>query len=595
MSLITEELQRLEQTIAETAHKRAAPEHFAAWREVLRYYHQVSRGRKDPEPAAGEAEYDQLWKLAQQAIVNLGGQCEPSLATLVDYDHRRYGPLLGVSNEGSATAAIRHGALASPKCDVLHEQTPLTVGVAHDAERLGAVGEVVVGPDEYSAIRLACMGRLLTTTNVGTRPNVRSYQPPPLVKIKSAGGQAVAAALRELERCFEPYWKAPGGKPRPLTVLIQLDGPPRWTAAVSAELQAAMARGTFCDAKVHHLELLVVLRRGPARLKQAKAAVDLAGKSGWQRVALDGAALAATEGAALPGLLNLFEAAELAELLRHAADRGIQIARRQRLDPATTARHVWQGLAVARNMGFELGKYGLVPLTLEEQKEVIARIQYWFKHWCAAPACFVDYPIVTVREVYHGPTLAAGVRRWLEMVAKLHVCVVLVDTVKKSEGKHLLKDGPDDERGFLSLDEIRDLDDRGAKLGIKILWAGGITQPQAFEYGKLGVFGVYVTSAAATLKPVGRRYRRDPSLAGVREPQPEAVARVKLLLEAGFLVNRLRARGSAPQAIEIETAVRRLIDSLPGKDKEQTRKWEHELKGLAVRAWEAQLNGSAKK
>jgi hypothetical protein len=593
MSPMTDELRRLEQTIAETAHKRESPKHFAAWRQVLRYYHEVSRGRKDPEPAEGETEYKRLWELAQQAIVNLGGQCEPSLATMVDYDLHRYGPLLGVSNEGSATAAIRHGALSSPKCSVIPERTPLTVGVAHDAERLGAVGEVAVGPDEYSAIRLACAGRLLTTTNVGTRANVRSYLPPPVLKVRRGGKDAMAAASRELERCFEPYWKAPGGKPRPLTVLVRFEGgtPPRRAVQLFAELQDAVARGTFCEPKAHHLGLLVALRRGPQRLSQAKAAVDLAAECQLKSVALDGPVLPAAWDATLPGLLNLLAPAELDDLLRHAVAQGVQVAPRQRLDPATTARHAWQGLSVARSMGFELGKYGLVPLTLEEQKEVIARIQYWFKHWCAAPACFVDYPIVTAREVYHGARLAEGIRRWLEMVAKLHVCVVLIDTVKKSEGRRLLKDSPDDDRGFLTLDEVRELDARGARLGVKVLWAGGISQPQAFEYGKLGVFGVYVTSAAATLKPLDRHYRRDPSLAGVREPQPEAVARVKLLLEAGFLANRLQARGMALQASEIETAARRLIANIAGKDEEQTRNGQAELYSLVARAWKAHLNG----
>ena len=61
-------------------------------------------------------------------------------------------------------------------------------------------------------------------------------------------------------------------------------------------------------------------------------------------------------------------------------------------------------------MGLELGKYGLVPLTFEDQKEVIARIQYWFPYWCAAPVFYVDYPLVTAKDVFHGPRLGAGIR-----------------------------------------------------------------------------------------------------------------------------------------------------------------------------------------
>ena len=115
-------------------------------------------------------------------MANLGGEVEPPLHTLADYDSDRYGPMLGVSDEGSATAAIRRGALAAPKCAALAERTPLTIGIAHDAERLGAVGEVAVGPDEFATIRLACRGRVLTTTNVGSRVNVRLFLDSPSSK-----------------------------------------------------------------------------------------------------------------------------------------------------------------------------------------------------------------------------------------------------------------------------------------------------------------------------------------------------------------------------------------------------------------------------
>jgi hypothetical protein len=53
--------------------------------------------------------------------------------------------------------------------------------------------------------------------------------------------------------------------------------------------------------------------------------------------------------------------------------------------------------------------------------------------------------------------------------------------------------------------------------------------------GRLGVFGIYVTSAAATTIAVNGSYVRDPSLAGVKEPSKAAVLRTKILLEAGFL------------------------------------------------------------
>lgn len=598
MRSLTSQLKRLEQTIATTAQKGTAPEHFAAWREVLRLYEDVSRGRTDPEPAKDEVEYTTLWKLAGQAMVNLGGQADPSLTTLAQYDHTRYGPMLGVSNEGSATAAVRRGALASPKCAVLREHVPLTVGVAHDAERLGAVGEVAVGPDEYTDIRLACMGRLLTTTNVGTRANIRHYLLPPVVRIKPDGTpQAVAAAVEELKRHFKPFWKTPSGRPRALTVLVQFDEgtPPGRRGGLFGELQSAVARGEFCAPGLQRLGLLSVLREGAARLEQAKAAIDLARQCRLTEVTLDGPVLgAAHEAISLPGLLDHFEPGELAELLRYAKDHTVQVIPKLWVDPATTARHIWTGLAVARNMGFELGKYGLVPLTYEEQKLVIVRVQHWFKHWCPAPAFYLDYPLVTAREVYHGPRLARGIECWLKMLKDHKVRVVLIDTAKKSEGRYVLKNGPRDDRGFLSLDEIRKLDATAVKLGIKVLWAGGITVPQVFEFGKLGVFGIYVTSAAAELVPVGRKSRRDPYLVGVRKPKPEAVAQVKLLLEAGFLVNRLQGGGSKNQADELEAAARRLIEVHSGPDEREKKQREAALHRLAVEAWKVHFSRPAR-
>src|SRR5262249_14184613 len=151
---------------------------------------------------------------------------------------------------------------------------------------------------------------------------------------------------------------------------------------------------------------------------------------------------------------------------------------------------------------------------------------------------YLDYPLVTEKEVYHGPRMDAGIRRWLEMVAKLGVRIVLIDTAKKSEGRRLLKDSDQDVRGFLTIDEIDDLTSFAEGLKVKVLWAGGLTMPQAYALGKLGVFGMYVTTAAATLQPLDSRARKDPFLVGLREPREDAVARVKFLIETGFLVGR---------------------------------------------------------
>src|SRR6266498_3043747 len=54
--------------------------------------------------------------LAHKAYLFLGGDPDPPSFSLRQYDHKRYGPFLGVSDEGSAVAAIREAACASPKC-----------------------------------------------------------------------------------------------------------------------------------------------------------------------------------------------------------------------------------------------------------------------------------------------------------------------------------------------------------------------------------------------------------------------------------------------------------------------------------------------
>jgi hypothetical protein len=63
-------------------------------------------------------------------------------------------PFLGVSDEGSAGAEIWNAAFESPKvCTLpkLDRRTPLIVGIAVDAERLGGSGELAVGPEEIMA------------------------------------------------------------------------------------------------------------------------------------------------------------------------------------------------------------------------------------------------------------------------------------------------------------------------------------------------------------------------------------------------------------------------------------------------------------
>jgi hypothetical protein len=538
----------------------------AGWRGVLDYFVEVGAAREDPEPGKGEPEYQRLWELAHDAMANLGGQAVPALETLADYDSELYGPLLGVSDGGIATAAIRKGALAAPKASALTKPTPLTLGVAHDAERLGAVGEVAVGPDEFATIRLAARGRVLTTTNVGTRVNVRMFLEQPVVHVRAGAAERAIDMLKEL---FAPFVKTASGRPRSLTVLVSLDAnmAKRQREQVLAQLGDAVAAGDFCKPKWHCLGLLIDPGRGKDRMARAKEGIDLAASAKLTIVALAG----------LDD--DRFEPDELDGLLKFAASKNVHLRSRNRVDPQTTARHVWTGLAVARNMGLELGKYGLSPLNFEDQKEVVARIQHWFPHWCAAPVYYIDYPLVTAKGVYHGPNLSAGIKSWLKMVANLPnpVRVVLIDTAKKSEGRHLLKDSAGDTRGFLTADEIADLNSFATKLGVRTLWAGGISLPQTYTFGKLGVFGVYVTSAAASLKPLSRQALRDPFLTSLREPQLAAVTRVKLLIEVGFLVGR--------GAADLEAAAAAMLAAVAAKNEPEAARSQAKLHPRVVEAW----------
>ena len=86
---------------------------------------------------------------ARRAFLHLGGDPARASASLKDYNHERYGPFLGVSDEGSAAGQIRDAGCESPKMRALSRSsrsTPLVVGVAVDAERLGGGGRL---PREY--------------------------------------------------------------------------------------------------------------------------------------------------------------------------------------------------------------------------------------------------------------------------------------------------------------------------------------------------------------------------------------------------------------------------------------------------------------
>jgi hypothetical protein len=438
--------------------------------------------------------------------------------SLRDYDSSLYGPFLGISDDGSAAEAICHAALDSAKAQALDERDPLAVGVAHDAERLRSIGEVPVGPDDYARILECSAGRVLLTTNVGSHVNVWHYLQPPEYEASSATTAAdLASWAREhgsglRERCPEPWLR------------VRLGG------EVSETIRRELVRSAAAEAPV------AVVVRADDGADALHIAIDLAADAGARAVVVDGIARAPTEGRpALPGLLNYFDASETRDLLRASATRGVALEPALKIDTDSVANQVWTGLHAARTMGLHLGKYGLFPLTFQEMEPVVEKVQRWTKDWTAAPAFYVDVPWLDGTRVYELADAAQATSRWLELMAGRGVEVVLIDTVDKSQGRHLVRASDQDTAGIFSWEQLEELDDVARKAGIRVLWAGGIPLAQVREFGRRKVFGIYVTTAAAELQAPTAIEQHDIGLVAAKRPVAEKIALVKMLIDAGFL------------------------------------------------------------
>lgn len=488
---------------------------------------------------------------ARRAFLYLGGDSERSQSSLRDYDHERYGPFLGVSDEGSAADEIRKAAFESPKAEALRKpslHTPLIVGLAVDAERLGGIGEVAVGPEEYADIWLACVDRLPVTTNIGTRVNMRVYRREPRVVVRRGDRRSIDKAKVEIAAAFRPFVETPDNEPRPLTVFVDIPPfKPMTRGAKRAILRklvsfvsSGKAAGLPSAPRGHTLGLVEWVGEGLAGRDQSLAAIDLAASAGIGTVVLDGRKRkAADQAVSLAGLLDYFAPGIVAPLLRHAAKNGVRLRAANLPDTDTIARSIWVGLTTARSMGAHLGKYGCFPLTRSEIDHVVGQVQRWLPNWSAAPVFFVDQGLLREGGVDVERDLPRGIEAWLDTVAAHGVRVVLIDTIDKATGRHLVRKSSSDEAGFLGFRQIDRIEAHARRLGIKVLWAGGLGLREVLEMGKRGVFGIYVTTAAATTIPAGGSYVRDPALAAVKEPSREAVLRTKVVLEAGFLGPRL--------------------------------------------------------
>jgi len=552
-------------------------------RAIAEYRAAVVNGQASPEQT----------QRARRAFLHLGGDPARSSFSLKDYDHERFGPFLGVSDEGSAGAAIRAAGMESPKARMLPKDVtcrPLAVGLAIDAERLCAAGEVNVGPEEYVDIWLEAVERLLVTTNVGTRVNLRVYQREPTVLLKGDGQKELDEAKQEIAAAFKPFVETPDLKPRPLTVFVdipnyvRMTGPKRRSALKKLVdyVSSGKAAGKDVAPAGQELGLATWVKLGSAGRDQAIAAIELAAKVGMRVVLIDGVKRKAAEKAvSLAGLLDYFPPGCVGPILRAAKSRNVCVRTANLPDTDTIARSTWVGLTTARSNGVNLGKYGCFPLTLEETDYVVEQIQKWLGQWSAAPVFFVDQGVLSEDGVDVGHDLMRGLKRWLTKVAAHKVRIVLIDTVDKGSGKRLLKRSTKDDAGFVTLTQVKTVEAFARSLGIRLLWAGGLRLPEAFEMGRLGVFGIYVTSAAATTVPVSGSYIRDPCLAGVKEPSKEAVLRTKIVLEAGFLSSHLTGEA----AVEIDRLAKDLLTAHDKKAVETVKNLTEALASACAKGW----------
>jgi len=160
--------------------------------------------------------------------------------------------------------------------------------------------------------------------------------------------------------------------------------------------------------------------------------------------------------------------------------------------------------------------------------------------WSAIPAFYVDIPMLSKEGLYFGDGIKDGLFRWLDMVSKTGIRTVLLDCPDRIIRRRLLKTNEADTVGVFSMRDVPEILQYATNLNIKVLWSGGITYSQAYEFGKLKVFGIFTTSTTAKRIAVGNVLINDPALPFEMEPTEKGIKLVHSLLQAGFLVSSLK-------------------------------------------------------
>jgi len=490
------------------------------------------------------------------------------MTTLRDYDSTSFGPLFAVSDEGSSARVVREAAYASAKARALSSVDPVTLGVILDGERMTSAGEVPIGPDEYEVLNAVTAGRIPCTTNVGVRVNARLLQPLPEVSL-TPGAEADAAWIDGVCAAFSPFLHTPDGQPRPLTVRILVDGAGKLPALdrVSDSVAASRDAKKIGPRALHRLAVIVKFdkRIGTVEVDRIKQVIDAASAAGIDEVTVDGELReAARLRLSVQGLLNVLDVESLRTLLAHATSRGVRLTHRHRLDVPSAARTVWTGLHAARTMGFAAGKYGLVPMTLEEQRQAVTLVQGWTRGWTAIPAFYVDTPLVTDTDVFDPSRAVDGALTWLRMVHGVGVDLVLFDCPDRiGKARKLLRSdasAASGDPGVLTLEQVETILAEARDLGVSILWSGGITDRQAFELAKRRVHGLFSTSSTAQKTSVTPPFADDPSLPAENEPTAVGVRRVHALVQGGFLSVALRTSDHA-LAAKVESLSEQLLQA----------------------------------
>jgi hypothetical protein len=350
-------------------------------------------------------------------------------------------------------------------------------------------------------------------------------------------------------------------------------------------LDEARKNGEIGPANTHQLSVLVSFKEEittDAQLEQIEAIITTAADLGVPEVAIDGAQLSyARRRWGAQGLLNVVSIPASNRLLKFATARGVRLRPRYQIDVDSAARTIWTGLEAARVNRFDAGKYGLLPLTLEEQGQVIELITRWTSGWTAIPAFYVDTPLVTATEVLDVAQCEVAARRWLKVARGAGATTVLFDAPDRVNPRKLVQ-GSDSPDGVLTPDQIEALRDYSELLGIKILWSGGITAAQAFALARRRVFGIFSTSSTAAKIAVTAQFERDPRLAAENEPTEFGVRRMHAIIQGGFLSSRM-GELHAGLARELEMSTTNLVAS--GGEAAKSQAALEALNELLVRGW----------